>query len=103
MSGIPLAVLVDMNIATRSAQQRDEPVLRWIFERNEMSLTCEVDATGGHRYDVCVIPHWDVSQGVVEKFYAPRAAFERHAEIARQLRAGGWMVRGRGKAPGIAA
>ena len=103
MSGTALALRVGMNIDTRSARHRVAPVLRWIFERNEMTLTCEVNATGGHRYDVCVIPHWDVSQGVVAKFHSPLAAFERHAEIARQLRAGGWMVTARGKAPGIAA
>jgi hypothetical protein len=82
-------------MVTRSTLHRVAPILRWIFRRNDEILTCEVDVTSGHRYEVCVIPHWDVSQSVVERFRAPLSAFERHAEIARQLRAGGWMVTGR--------
>ena len=80
------------DMVTRSAEPRVAPILRWIFQRNDETLTCAVDVTGGHRYEVCVVPHWDVSQAVVERFRAPLSAFERHAEIARQLRAGGWMV-----------
>jgi hypothetical protein len=67
------------------------PMLRWVFRRNTQMLTCEVDAAS-RRWDVCLVPHWDVGGSVVERFETPLSALERHAEIARQLRAAGWAV-----------
>ena len=67
------------------------PVLRWTFERRDNALTAEVDITPSGTYELCVVPHWDVSRAVVEPFGGPVDAFHRHAEIARQLREGGWQ------------
>jgi len=66
-------------------------VLRWDFRRNNQVITCEIDAEGGRAYDVCVVPHWDVSASAIERFDASYRAFERHAEVARQLREAGWV------------
>ena len=73
----------------------DEKSAPWVFRRNDETLTCDVDISGGRCYEVYVVPHWDVSQAVVERFRAPLSAFERHAEIARRLRASGWMMTSR--------
>jgi hypothetical protein len=43
-------------------------------------------------YDVCVVPHWNVSAAVVETVDTPGRALLRHAEIARNLRETGWLV-----------
>ena len=45
-------------------------------------LTCEISINGSQSYDVCVVPHWDVSSSVVEAYNRPAAALGRHAEIA---------------------
>jgi len=70
-------------------------VLRWVFRRHEAAITCEIDAVSDHVFDVCIVPHWDVSASTVERFDAAHRAFERHAEVAQRLRESGWV---RGKA-----
>lgn len=82
-----------MNAHRRTQPRHDtESLLRWIFERDAKTLTCEVDVSSNRDYDVCVVPHWDVSSSFIEHFEAPAAAFLRHAAIARCLRADGWTV-----------
>jgi hypothetical protein len=73
-----------------------EPVrlVRWVFQRGENALTCEVDQSQS-TYDVCVVPHWDVSASVVEETDSPTLALQRHAEIARYLRQTGWSLTSR--------
>jgi hypothetical protein len=66
-------------------------VLRWVFRRNHAAITCEIDAAGDHAFDVCVIPHWNVSASTIERFDAVYRAFERHAELARRLGDAGWV------------
>jgi hypothetical protein len=41
---------------------------------------------------VCVLPHWNLSDSMVERFNAPASALRRHAEIASQLREAGWVT-----------
>jgi hypothetical protein len=53
-------------------------------------LTCEISINGSQSYDVCVVPHWDISSSVVEAYDRPAAALGRHAEIAWYLREAGW-------------
>lgn len=67
-------------------------MLRWIFRRRLAMVTCELDVNPAGGYDVCVVPHWDVSSSAVERFDAPASALQRHAELARCLREAGWMV-----------
>lgn len=66
-------------------------MLRWVFRRDTETLTCEVDAAG-NRWEVCIVPHWDVAESVIERFDTPLSALERHADIARRLRDAGWSV-----------
>ena len=73
-------------------------MLRWIFTRNDAALTCELDANAAGGYDVCVVPHWDVSSAAIERFDAAAAALQRHAELARYLLDTGWRhARGHGE------
>ena len=66
-------------------------VLRWVFRRNDHAITCAIDTAGDQAFDVCVVPHWDVSASTIERFEAMHCAFERHAELARRLRDMGWV------------
>lgn len=67
-------------------------MLCWVFRRGTATMTCEVDATAGPHFDVCVVPHWNVAASSIEQFDDPISAFERHADIARRLRESGWTV-----------
>jgi hypothetical protein len=84
------------HLVSRNSQIRRtvEPVrlLRWNFLRGTNAITCEVAARSTNSYDVCVVPHWDVSSSVIETFDSAWSALERHAEISLQLREAGWVV-----------
>lgn len=75
----------------KNQQPQSMRMLRWVFQRNHEAITCEIDASGDRAYDVCIVPHWNVSAAVVERFDAAYGAFERHAEVARHLRDAGWV------------
>ncbi|MBI3048110.1 MAG: hypothetical protein HYY76_07330 [Acidobacteria bacterium] len=62
-----------------------------MFHRNDDAITCEIDAAGDRAFEVCIVPHWDVSAATIERFEAVHRAFERHAELARRLREAGWQ------------
>jgi hypothetical protein len=66
--------------------------LRWVFLRGSQAVTCEVRVCGRQTYDVCVVPHWDVSSSAIETFNRPAAALRRHAEIAWYFRQAGWIL-----------
>jgi hypothetical protein len=95
---LPCNCTMMINTMTKTPEQplRAEPacILRWVFHRGPDVLTCAVEA-GGDRssYDVCVLPHWNLSVATVEHFDAPAGALQRHAEIARRLRQSGWVAR----------
>jgi hypothetical protein len=76
--------------ATASRRGERRPVLRWTFERRDNAVTTELDVTPSGTYELCVVPHWDVSRATVEPLSGPVDAFQRHAEVARQLRDIGW-------------
>jgi hypothetical protein len=66
-------------------------LVRWVFHRGTDALTCAVEADRARSsYEVCILPHWDLSVGTVEQFDAPATALRRHAEIAAHLRQSGW-------------
>jgi hypothetical protein len=80
------------------AQKQTAPVVlvRWVLRRGNSHLTCQVDVQGrSSTYAISVVPHWDVASSVVETARSPRAALQRHAEIAKRLRDCGWMVAAR--------
>jgi hypothetical protein len=74
-------------------------LLRWVFHRGDDALTCAVEAGGRASYDVCVLPHWNLSEATVEHFDAAASALRRHAEIASRLRQAGWMAEYGGSHP----
>ena len=64
-----------------------------MFQRGGHAMTCSVDMVGnGSAYDVCVLPHWDLSASLIARFNDAATAFERHAEISLFLRQSGWTV-----------
>ena len=67
-------------------------ILRWTLHRGGLWLTCAVEATQTSSFDVCVLPHWDLSASTVEHFTDAASALRRHAEIALHLREAGWMT-----------
>jgi hypothetical protein len=64
-----------------------EPVgrLPWIFLRGTKAITCEMRIGGAASYAVCLLPHWDLSSAMVERYDRRASAFYRHAEIAPSL------------------
>jgi len=68
-------------------------LLRWVFQKNNRLLTCQLDREG-HRssYTLSLVPHWDAAQAASETFDAGMSAFRRHAVIAEQLRSHGWTL-----------
>ncbi len=81
--------------STTSADTSDTssiPMVRWVLRRGGRAVTCEVDARDDEDFEVAVIPHWDVAAARVERFDHAIGAMERHAAIARSLRAQGWVV-----------
>ena len=75
---------------TTKLQSESRRVLRWVFRQDDRAITCEIDANGP-TFDVCVVPHWNVSASLVERYGAVHSAFQRHAEVARELRDAGWI------------
>ena len=92
-------------VPRRSVRADPGFMLRWVFHRGQDALTCAVETTVDRSaYDVCVLPHWNLSVSTIERFDAPAGALRRHAEIASRLRQAGWVVQYGGSHPtGIAA
>ena len=67
-------------------------MLRWDFLCSHEAATCEVRTTGTDSYEVCVVPHWDVSSSMIEPFAHPVAALRRHAEIAWRFQEAGFRM-----------
>ncbi len=76
-----------------SRKNRATRILRWVFQRDNQLLTCQLDRDGQQTsYTLSVVPHWDVRQAVSETFDAGVSAFRRHAAVADQLRSQGWTL-----------
>jgi hypothetical protein len=67
-------------------------MVHWILQRGTKAITCQLDARGDRSYELCVVPHWDPSSAVIERYDAPTPALLRHAEVAQCLREHGWTV-----------
>jgi hypothetical protein len=91
-SVLPVTIAMTMAYKRTVTFRHDEPtaMLRWVFVRGRQALTCEVRVSGRGAHDVCVVPHWNVSESVVERFDRATAALRRHAEIAWCLGQEGW-------------
>jgi hypothetical protein len=74
-------------------QNRSIRLLRWVFQRGNQLLTCQLDSEGSKpSYTLSLVPHWDVRQAVSETFDAGVSAFHRHANVAERLRREGWTA-----------
>jgi hypothetical protein len=51
-----------------------------------------VNANDAGAFDVCIMPHWNLSSSIVEPCASAASAFGRHAEISQGLRRKGWVV-----------
>jgi hypothetical protein len=68
-------------------------LLRWVFQRENRLLTCQLDREGHQAsYTLSLVPHWDVRQAATETFEAGVGAFRRHAAIVEELRNQGWTL-----------
>lgn len=68
-------------------------ILRWVFQRGNRLLTCQLDREGHQAsYTLSLVPHWEVREAVSETFDAGVSAFRRHAAIADRLRSQGWTL-----------
>ncbi len=74
-------------------KQRAVCLLRWVFQRDNRLLTCQIDGDSRQSsYTLSLVPHWDVRQAASVTFDAGISAFRRHAAIADQLRREGWTL-----------
>ena len=78
--------------ASRPARAESAAILRWDFLRGHEAVTCEARTTGTDFYEVCVVPHRDVSSSTIEPFGHPVAVLRRHAEIAGRFQEAGFSV-----------
>lgn len=68
-------------------------VLRWTFQRDGQSVSCELGLTGDDTaYQLRVDPPWNPSGVTVEMFDDALSAFRRHAMIERVLLDEGWSL-----------
>ena len=90
---------------THSRRQAPVPhlpeILCGIAHRELNSITCQIDVRGDWSYELYVVPHWDPSAALIERFAAPTPALLRQAEVAQQLRANGCTVIEHGAALGF--
>ena len=93
------------NTPRRALRVEPACILRWVFHHGPDALTCAVEATSDRAsYDVCILPHWNLSMATVERFDTSKSALGRHAEIASHLRQSGWVAQyGTGHLTGGAA
>lgn len=74
-------------------KKRSIRLLRWVFQRENRLLTCQLDREGQHAsYTLSLVPHWDVKQAISETYDAGVSAFRRHAAVADRLRSQGWTL-----------
>ena len=70
----------------------DSEWLHWLFVRDRRAISCDVDVNGDGFFTLSVIPLWTSEGHVTETFASPEDAMRRHAQIARHLRASGWLL-----------
>jgi hypothetical protein len=90
--GISIALRAHMMPTTHNVPTTSSPMIRWILRRDSRAITCELERRSDRSYEVCVMPHWDPSAAMFERFDAATPALLRHADVARRLRDHGWTV-----------
>jgi hypothetical protein len=67
--------------------------MRWTFTREDETVVCELGLNSDESaYEIRMTPACDVGDAASELFDDAIAAFQRHAEIERQLVAQGWSL-----------
>jgi hypothetical protein len=92
---MPLALVLycSANMKRTATRRRSVHLLRWVFQRGNRLLTCQLDRESRHAsYTLSLIPHWDLRQAASETVEAGVSAFRRHAALADQLRTQGWTL-----------
>lgn len=68
-------------------------LLRWIFQRGNQTVTCQVDRRPGvGSYTLSLVPQSNATAEIAETFTTAWSAFRRHAMIASELRRCGWTL-----------
>jgi hypothetical protein len=68
-------------------------ILRWIFQRDDETVVCELGLTGeDSEYELRVPPQWNPTGAAIERFDDALTAFQRHAMIERLLMDDGWAL-----------
>jgi hypothetical protein len=76
-----------------TAHRQPMRLLRWIFQRGNQTLTCQVDQRPGDQtYTLSLAPHSNVGEDIAETFNSAWSALRRHAVIASELRRSGWTL-----------
>lgn len=78
--------------ARAKRQQPNIEWLHWLFVRDRHALSCDVDVSADGLYTINLIPLWIPDGHITETFDSPDDAMHRHAQIARHLRASGWLL-----------
>jgi hypothetical protein len=87
-----------------TAASTSTSLLRWVFQRGRLEITCSIDMIDdGLAFDVCVLPHWNLSASTIRRFDDAASAFAQHAELALMLREAGWIAARNSPRHGIAA
>jgi len=90
---LALELYCSVDMKKNARQRRYVRLLRWVFQRGNRLMTCQLDREGPQAsYTLSLVPHWDLRQAASETFDAGVSAFRRHAALAEQLRAQGWTL-----------
>ena len=90
---LALELYCSVDMKKNARQRRSVRLLRWVFQRGNRLMTCQLDRDGHQAsYTLSLVPHWDLRQAASETFDAGVSAFRRHAALAEQLRAQGWTL-----------
>jgi hypothetical protein len=96
MSRLTSAMYVDeleARIDRSRRYDRHVRVLRWIFQRDDDTVVCELGLTGeDSEYELRVPAQWNPTGAAIERFDDALTAFQRHAMIERLLTDDGWAL-----------
>lgn len=78
--------------ANVSPQRPDVEWLHWLFVRDQRAISCDVDVGTNGLFTISVMPLWTTEGRITETYDSADAAMRRHGQIARGLRASGWLL-----------
>jgi len=84
-------------MTNRFDRRTHPPLLRWVFQRGDEQLLCQVHVQGAHSVTLSIMSVGGIARTAVEKFDDALQAFQRHARIAVELREFGWTLASYGR------